>query len=334
MGPAREASQESSGDLVAAFERAGAGLRRTREALAGVIFGQDASVETALAVMVAGGGAVIAGAPGSAKTRLVQALGAVFGLPVGRIRFTPDLELEELIGEADARPALDASGAPRRRAAASPLFNPLVLAEDLDRAAPRVRSAVLEAAHEGQVMVGGAAVPLPRPFHLLATTTDPEGLGLGETETDRFLAQIDLGAPDRGGERRMLIETSGRDAASVRQAMDVAGLIEAQRVAVELPVGEKVVEAILDLVRRARPDDPSAPPVVRQSVARGPGPRAGQALMRLARARALIDGRASPSAADVKALALPVLKPRLEMHVAHGRKADAAAVIAELVAGL
>src|SRR5262249_24319808 len=131
--------------------------------------------------------------------------------------------------------------------------------------------------------------------------------GLDAAEADRFMAQIDLGWPDRSGERRMLLETAHDAALQVEPALTAQELIEAQRVAVELPVGEKVVEPILELVRRARPEDPSAPALVREAVARGPGPRAGQALMRLARAKALVDGRASPSQADVRALALPVL---------------------------
>lgn len=312
MEPAREESSPASGDLVAAFGRASLALRRARERLSDRVFGQPEAVDLALAVAVAGGGAVVAGPTGSGKTRVVEAIGLVLGLPVGRARLSPEVELSELIGETDGG-RVEAEGGQRRlRGPAGALFHPILLAEDLDRAAPRVRAALLEAMHEGQIVVGGVSHRLPRPFCLFATTTgDAGGLGLDETSLDRFLAQVDTGAPDRGGERRLLIESAGRGARAPEAAMDAAGLLEAQRVAVELPVGEKVVESILDLVRRARPDDPSAPALVREAVERGPGPRAGQALMRLARARALIDGRASPSQADVKALAPAVLRPRL-----------------------
>jgi MoxR-like ATPase len=315
MGPAREASN----DVVAAFERSSEALGRARSALRGVIFGQDEAIELALAALVAGGHAMVVGGPGSAKTTLVQALGRALGLNVGRVQFTPDLELSDLVGAEDEDRRVNAWGE-RRRQPSGPIFRQLLLADDLDRAAPRVRTAVLEAMHEGSVPVKGASQPLPRPFHLLATRTLTGDAGLNETEIDRFLLQIDMGPPDRSGEKRLLIETEA--------------LIEAQRVAVELPVGEKVVETILEVVRRARPDDPSAPALVKTAVARGPGPRAGQALMRLARAKALVEGRVTPSAADVKALALPVLKPRLTLHDALGRRAEAEAVVAALLQGL
>ena len=178
------------------------------------------------------------------------------------------------------------------------------------------------------------SLALAKPFHLFATGGRDGLAGFDEAEIDRFLLQIDLGAPDRDGERRMLIETAFGVQAPPSAVMDAASLLAAQRVAVELPVGERVVEAMLDLVRRARPDDPSAPPIVRSEVARGPGPRAGQALMRLARATALIDGRPSPSAADVRAVAPAVLGPRLQMVDRHGRAGDRAAVLDALVAGV
>ncbi|MBS0295567.1 MAG: MoxR family ATPase [Proteobacteria bacterium] len=331
MEPAREASSEASGDVVADFQRAAEGLGRVRSALSGAIYGQDAAVELALAAVVAGGWAMIVGAPGSAKTRLAEVLGQALGLDAGRVAFTPDLELDEIVEEAAPRKSWDASGV--RRSRPGPLFRQLLLADDLDRAAPKVRSALLEAAHDGAVRGFDGVRPLPRPFYLLATSTQDGVASFDETEADRFLLRIDMAAPDRSGERRLLVETAGRaNAERIPAQIDPELLVLAQRLAVELPVGEKVVEAILDLVRRARPDDPSAPAIVKQAVARGPGPRAGQALMRLARARALIDGRPSPSIADVRALAAAVLKPRLVM--ARGGSADIEAVLTELLAGL
>jgi MoxR-like ATPase len=321
MEPAREAPS----DVIAAFERSAAALGRARDALRGVIFGQDEAVELALAALVGGGWAMVAGGPGSAKTRLVEALGAVFGLRVGRLLFTPDLELHALM----QAPPADGPRNDRRRG--PPLAAQLLLADDLDRAPPRVRSALIEAAHDGSLALEGERVPLPRPFHLFATAGRDGLAGFDPAEVDRFLLQIDLGAPDREGERRMLIETAGREV-EARPILDPSVLVEAQRVAVELPVGERVVEAMLDLVRRARPDDPSAPDIVRRDVARGPGPRAGQALMRLARARALIDGRASPSAADVRALVPAVLGPRLTMAERHGRRLETGPVYEALLA--
>ena len=321
MEPAREAP---SSDVVAAFERASEALARARAALRAVVFGQDRAVDMALAALVAGGWAMVSGGPGLAKTRLVEGLARVTGLSFGRIPFTPDLDLA-----AAARPITGARG----RLAEPPLAAQLLLADELDRASPAVRATLIEAAHDGTLVVDGRSVALAKPFHLFATGGRDGLAGFDEAEIDRFLLQIDLGHPDRDGERRMLIETASRTTPP-SPAMDAASLLAAQRVAVELPVGERVVEAMLDLVRRARPDDPSAPEVVRSEVARGPGPRAGQALMRLARATALIDGRPSPSAADVRAVAPAVLGPRLVMVERHGRAGDRSAVLEALVAGV
>src|SRR3569623_642450 len=332
MDPAREASSEASGDVVADFQRVAQGLGRVRSALSGVIYGQEPAVELALAAVAAGGWARIVGAPGSAKTRLAEVLGQALGLDAGRVAFTPDLALDDLVEETAPRKSRDASDA--RRARPGPLFRQLLLADDLDRAAPKVRSALLEAAHEGAVRGFDGVRPLPRPFYLLATSTQDGVASFDETEADRFLLRIDMAAPDRGGERRLLLETSGRRGgeAPIPAQLDPQLLVLAQRLAVDLPVGETLVEATLDLARRARPDDPSAPAIVKRAVARGPGPRAGQALMRLARARALLDGRPSPSAADVRALAPAVQKPRLVM--ARGYAGEIDAVLAELVAGI
>jgi MoxR-like ATPase len=327
MEPAREASNA----MIAAFEQAADALARARSALRGVVFGQDRAVELALAAAVAGGWATVAGGPGSGRTRLVQALGRVLGLKTGRILFDPQLELDTLVETPEGPRSVGPDG--RRRAAEAPLFSQLVLADDFDRASPRLRTALMEAAHDGSLMVGGQRVALPRPFLLFATGGRDGLIGLDETEADRFLLQIDMGAPDRDGERRMLIETASREIPP-SAVMDVPALLAAQRVAVELPVGERVVEAMLDIVRRARPDDPSAPTIVKSDVARGPGPRAGQALMRLARAAALADGRAAPSVADVRTLAPAVLAPRLQMAERHGKRLDPAPVIEALVEGL
>jgi MoxR-like ATPase len=326
MQPAREAPNE----LVAAFERASRSLSRARAAMRGVVFGQDQAVELGLAVLVAGGSALVAGAPGVSKTRLVEALGLALGLSVGRLPLTSDVSLEDLVEPVEQARREGPGG--RLRLRSGPVFRQLLLVERLDAAAPKVRSALVEAMHEGVLHQGSKDHPLPRPFHLMATGADGLAGGLDEAAADRFLAQIDLGWPDRSGERRLLLETTGDAPLSVEAAMDAEALVEAQRTAVALPVGEKVVETILELVRRARPDDPSAPALVREAVARGPGPRAGQALMRLARARALIDARPSPSQADVRALALPVLKPRLQL-ADTGRRGPTADAVVEAIVG-
>jgi len=324
MQPVREAPNQ----MIAAFERASEGLSRARTALRGVVFGQDAAVTLGLSVLVAGGHALVAGAPGVSKTRLVEALGQALGLSIGRLELRADSELADLVQPQDEIRREGADG--RLRLRAEPVFRQLLLVERLDAAQPRVRQALVDAMQDGFLSLGGATQLLPRPFHLLATGADGLAAGLDEAAADRFLAQIDLGWPDRDGERRMLLETAADTPVKAAAALGAQELIEAQRVAVELPVGEKVVGTILEIVRRARPDDPSAPRLVKDAVVRGPGPRAGQALMRLARARALVDARPSPSQADVVSLALPVLKPRLGL-VPAGRHGPTAETVVEAI---
>jgi MoxR-like ATPase len=302
--------REASG-AVAAFEAAAARLAEARTALRAVVFGQEAAVELALTAVVAGGHALIVGAPGLAKTRLAAAMGRVLGLDMGRVQFTPDLTPADITGV-----EILTEGAEGRvfRFVEGPVFRQLLLADEINRASPRTQSALLQAMQEQAVTTAGVTRDLPRPFHVLATQNPIEQEGtypLPEAQLDRFLAQIVMGYPPREQERRVLLETTGYDEAPASAAMTADDLMAAQRLAARLPIGGKVVDAILDLVRRARPEATDAPALVRQAVSWGPGPRAGQALVRLARRGALIDGRPSPSLEDVATLAPAVLTHRL-----------------------
>jgi MoxR-like ATPase len=282
------------------------------EAIHGVIFGQEKVVDLALVTILAGGHGLLVGLPGLAKTKLVETLGTVLGLDARRVQFTPDLMPSDILGteilEEDAE---------RRRAfrfVQGPVFTQLLMADEINRASPRTQSALLQAMQEGHVSVAGARHDLPRPFHVLATQNPIEQEGtypLPEAQLDRFLLEIDVGYPDRAAERRILIETTGVDEARPRAVMSTEQLLTAQRLVRRLPVGEAVVEAILDLVRAARPDSGDA--LVKDKLLWGPGPRASQALTLAARARAQIEGRVAPSVADVKALAEPVLKHRMAL---------------------
>jgi MoxR-like ATPase len=189
-------------------------------------------------------------------------------------------------------------GADRRRSfrfVKGPIFAQLLMADEINRASPRTQSALLQAMQEHHVSVGGERHDLPQPFHVLATQNPIEQEGtypLPEAQLDRFLLQIDVDYPDRDAERRILIETTGSDDHRPQAVMNAEALMNAQRLVRRLPVGESVVEAILDLVRSARPGEkgPRSP-----TAALGPGPRASQALMLAVRARALIEGRSLPS---------------------------------------
>ena len=188
------------------------------------------------------------------------------------------------------------------------------MADEINRASPRTQSALLQAMQEQHVTVAGTRHDVPKPFHVLATQNPIEQEGtypLPEAQLDRFLMQIDVDYPDRDAERRIVFETTGVEEAKAKAAMTADDLIAAQRLVRRLPVGESVVDAILKLVRSARPGPDAGD--LGKLIAWGPSPRASQALMLVARARALLDGRLAPSIDDVIALAEPVLKHRMAL---------------------
>jgi MoxR-like ATPase len=196
------------------------------------------------------------------------------------------------------------------------VFCNLLLADEINRASPRTQSALLEAMQEDTVTAGGKTYALPSPFCVLATENPVELRGtypLPEAQLDRFLLQIDVGYPELDAERTMLLATTGLAEVPAEPAMAADELRAAQALIRRVPVGEKVVEAILALVRGGRPES-SDDDTVRRHVAWGPGPRAAQALMLASRARALLGGRLAPSIDDVVALARPVLRHRMALN--------------------
>jgi len=197
---------------------------------------------------------------------------------------------------------------------AGPIFAQLLMADEINRASPRTQSALLQAMQEQHVTVAGVRYDLPKPFHVLATQNPLEQEGtypLPEAQLDRFLMEIDVDYPDREAERRILFDTTGAEENKAKPAMTAEELMAAQRLVRRLPVGESVVNAILALVRSARPGEEGGE--FGKLIAWGPSPRASQALMLAVRARALIEGRYAPSVDDVVALAEPVLKHRMAL---------------------
>jgi len=302
--------------IVAEADAAVARIRAARAAIGKVIYGQESVVERALVTILSGGHGLLIGVPGLAKTKLVETLGTVLGLTARRVQFTPDLMPSDIIGSE----VMDQSPDGHRafRFLEGPVFAQLLMADEINRASPRTQSALLQAMQEYHVTVAGARHDLPSPFHVLATQNPLEQEGtypLPEAQLDRFLLQIDVVYPDRGAERRMLFETTGASEAHAEPVLDALTLRSIQQLVRRMPVGESVVEAILNLVRSARPDG-GADPKLSAAIAWGPGPRASQALMLAARARALIDGRYAPSLDDVAALAEPVLQHRMALSFA------------------
>ncbi len=287
-------------------------VRAAKAAIGTVIFGQDRVVEQALVTILSGGHALLLGVPGLAKTKLVETMGMVLGLDARRIQFTPDLMPSDILGTE----VLEESQTGKRsfRFISGPVFAQLLMADEINRASPRTQSALLQAMQEQHVTVAGTRYDLPRPFHVLATQNPLEQEGtypLPEAQLDRFLMEIDVTYPDRDAERKILFETTGSEETQPKPAMTADDLVAAQRLVRRLPVGESVVEAILALVRSARPGQDSGDAA--KLIAWGPSPRASQALMLAVRARALLEGRLAPSIDDVVDLAEPVLKHRMAL---------------------
>ncbi|MDG6094430.1 MoxR family ATPase [Acetobacter sp. AN02] len=310
-------------------------LRSVREETGRIILGQRDVIDQTLISILSGGHALLVGAPGLGKTLLVSTLGTVLGLDSRRVQFTPDLMPSDITGSEILDE--DASGHRSFRFVPGPVFCQLLMADEINRASPRTQSALLQAMQERKVTVAGAEHPLPAPFHVLATQNPVEQEGtypLPEAQLDRFLLQIQLTFPARDDERAMLLATTGQNVAQPRQILTAEQVAQAQQVVRALPVGDRIVDAILSLVRSARPET-SDLPFVRENVAWGPGPRAAQSLMLATRARALLDGRLSPGLEDVIALAGPVLAHRMALTFpARAKSVTVSAVVGELTGRL
>ncbi|MGH7058112.1 MAG: AAA family ATPase [Acetobacteraceae bacterium] len=304
---------EQGADVLAEIEALGARMQAVRAEIGRVIFGQDEVIEQTLITLLSGGHVLLVGVPGLGKTKLVETLGAVLGLAAKRVQFTPDLMPADILGSE----VLDEDAEGRRsfRFVPGPIFCQLLMADEINRASPRTQSALLQGMQEFKVAVGGFDRPLPRPFHVLATQNPIEQEGiypLPEAQLDRFLLEIRVPYPSFEAERTMLLATTGAEVVKPSRVLSQEGLLAAQALIRRIPVGESVVAGILDLVRGGRPSSSEIEMVARH-VSWGPGPRAAQALMLAARARALLEARLAPSLDDVIALAAPVLRHRMAL---------------------
>ena len=301
-------------DLVQGIEALEAKLAEARASITHRFIGQPRVVDLSLSALLCGGHGLLIGLPGLGKARLVETLSTVMGLNSNRIQFTPDLMPSDILGSEVLETGTD--GTRGFKFIAGPIFCQLLMADEINRASPRTQSALLQAMQERQVTVAGEDRPLAPPFHVLATQNPIEQEGtypLPEAQLDRFLVQIDVKYPDRDTERDILLATTGAEEAKAHQVFTPEELIAAHTLLRRMPVGERVMAMILDLVRAFRPDDATASETVRNTVAWGPGPRAAQALMLTVRARAMLQGRLAPDADDVAAMAQPVLTHRMAL---------------------
>lgn len=320
-------------DLVADIEALGEKLADAKASITNRFIGQERVVDLVLSSILCGGHGLLVGLPGLGKTRLVDTLSTVLGLNGKRVQFTPDLMPADILGSEVLETGAD--GSRTFKFIEGPIFCQLLMADEINRASPRTQSALLQAMQEKSVTVAGAAHALPQPFHVLATQNPIEQEGtypLPEAQLDRFLVQIDVPYPDRDTERDILLATTGVSEAESTQVFTPEELVAAQGLVRQMPVGESVMELILDLVRACRPEEPGALDIVKDNVGWGPGPRAAQALMLTVRARALLEGRLAPSSEDVAALATPVLTHRMALTFAARARGTALQDVIDAVA--
>ncbi len=323
----------SDATLVADIEALAEKLGAARAQAAKRFIGQDRVVDLTLAALLCGGHALLVGLPGLGKTLLVDTLSTVMGLRSNRIQFTPDLMPADILGSEVLDAAAD--GSRSFRFIEGPVFCELLMADEINRASPRTQSALLQAMQEREVTIAGQHRKLGPPFHVLATQNPIEQEGtypLPEAQLDRFLVQVDVSYPTRATERDILLATTGSASAKSAQVFTSRELMAAQAVIRRMPVGETVVEAILDLVRSCRPGEAEGA-ALDGVLSWGPGPRAAQALMLMARARALLNGRLVPSTEDVAALARPVLEHRMSLSFAARARGETLQGVIDRVAG-
>jgi MoxR-like ATPase len=322
------------------FDDAQAVAARLRAELARAIIGQQSVVQEILTVFFAGGHCLLRGVPGLAKTLLIKTLARAVDLKFNRIQFTPDLMPSDIIGteviEEDR-----ATGRREIRFIQGPVFANIILADEINRTPPKTQAALLEAMQEYQVTVNGVRFALDRPLFVLATQNPIEQEGtypLPEAQLDRFMFNIVIGYPSAAEEHQILSSTTVDTEPSIAAVATAADVEALRHLVREIPAASNVVDYALRLVRGSRPDGDSgdaAPAAVRQWVRWGASPRAGQALILGAKARALLDGRPAAAPDDVRAIALPVLRHRLVLNFqAEADGIDADHVVGQLLASV
>ena len=311
-------------------------LRHLREAIGQAVVGQNEVVEQLLIGLLAGGHCLIEGVPGLGKTLLVRTLGQALSLEFRRVQFTPDLMPSDILGT-EVLEEDHGTGHRHFRFQPGPVFTNLLLADELNRTPPKTQAALLEAMQEQTVSYAGVTHALPEPFFVLATQNPLEQAGtypLPEAQLDRFLLNIRVNYPTEAEERAILVQTTGRASATVQPVMTGKDILTLQAWCRDVHVSDGLLGWITALVRASRPG-PDAPQVVRDYVAWGAGPRAGQALVLAAKARAMLHGRLAATRDDVAALAAPVMRHRILLSfAAEAERKSADDIIAGLLNAL
>jgi len=298
------------------FNIANKKLSSVKNEINNLVYGQNLVIEQILISILAEGHALIIGLPGLAKTRIVSFLSIILGFATKRVQFTPDLMPSDILGSEILEE--NAKSGKNFRFIEGPIFSQLLLADEINRASPRTQSALLQAMQEKKVTITGNTYDLPKPFHVLATQNpiDQEGTyPLPEAQLDRFLMNIRISYPDQNAERKILNLSNEKSDACPKNLLSSNELLEIQNFIKEIPVGESIVQYILNIIKQSRPET-SEVKSVKENILWGPSPRASLALMTTCRAKAFLENRYSPSVFDVQSLVKPILSHRLKLNIA------------------
>ncbi|MEX0586114.1 MAG: MoxR family ATPase [Pirellulales bacterium] len=316
------------------LERFAASVQTIRNRLHEVVVGQDDTIDKLLICGLTGSHALLVGVPGLAKTLMVKALAAAFQWKYARIQFTPDLMPSDITGYELLGRSEDGQG-PTLVFRRGPVFANLVLADEINRAAPKTQSALLESMAEQHVTVGGHTYELEEPFLVVATQNPIEQEGtypLPEAQLDRFMMEIRVGYPSPSQEEEIVAKTTSGATALPEPVMDRAAFLELRDLVLAVPLAANVAAYAVRLCGASRPDDPRGDRYVKDYVAWGAGPRGSQNLVLAAKARALLAGRVAPTAEDVQSVALPILRHRIIVnHRAVGDGITSSNVVAHLL---
>jgi MoxR-like ATPase len=299
-----------------------------------IIVGQDVVIEEMLIALMAGGHCLLEGVPGLAKTLMVRTMSQALDLSFRRIQFTPDLMPTDILGT-EILEEDHVTGKRFFKFNKGPIFANIILADEINRTPPKTQSALLEAMQEFEVTYGGQTYPLDKPFFILATQNPIEQAGtypLPEAQLDRFLLFVKIGYPSAEEEVRVLSSTTGTKKASIDPIVGAEDIQQLQALVREVSISEDMVSYVSSLIRATRPETTSVA-YVKEWVRWGAGPRAGQALILTAKARALFHGRYAVIAEDIHTMAYPVLRHRILMNFkAEAEQVSSDRVTQELIA--
>lgn len=303
-------------------------LHALKKEIKKVIVGQDETVDQLLITFLAGGHALLEGVPGLAKTLMIRTLAEAIDLKFRRVQFTPDLMPSDIIGT-EILEEDHTTGKRFFKFNQGPIFSNIILADEINRTSPKTQSALLEAMQEFAVTYAGITYTLDKPFFILATQNPIEQSGtfpLPEAQLDRFLLYIKIGYPSVEEERMILESTTGLKNTSIVKAIDGGEILKAQAFVREVHINSDLIDMVNSIVRSTRPEQ-SQNKFVTDWVRWGAGPRAGQAMILTAKARALLLGNFSVTVDDIQKVAFPVLHHRILMNF----KAEAEGITADQV---